>query len=111
MTEKEKEDEYIQVLITIDERSKAREIAEELVEEQLAGCVQIVGPIESTYRWEGSVERSEEYKCIAKSEKKLYAELEKTVKKIHPYENPEIIAVPVVEGSEQYLSWLKKGLR
>ena len=86
------EDEYIQVLITIDEKEKAEEIAEDLVEERLAACVQIAGPIESTYRWEGNVQRTEEYMCIAKSEKNLYAKLERTVKEIHPYEDPEIIA-------------------
>ncbi len=109
--EKMDEDEYIQVLITIDEKEKAEEIAEELIGERLAACVQIVGPIESTYIWEGSVQEAKEYMCIAKSEMDLYAKLERTVKEIHPYENPEIIAVPIVEGSKEYLSWLENGLR
>ncbi len=104
-------DEYIQVLVTVDEKDRAKDIAAELVEEHLAACVQIVGPIESTYRWEDSVQSSEEYMCLAKSKREFYPRLEKRVKDIHPYENPEIVVLPIVEGSDQYLSWLKEGLR
>ncbi len=103
--------EFIQVFITVDEKEKAEEIAERLVEEGLASCVQITGPMESIYRWKGKVERSEEFMCMAKSEKGSYPSLERTVKSIHPYENPEIVSVPLVEGSEEYLSWLREGLR
>ena len=98
-------------MITIYEKEKAEDMAEELVEHRLAGCVQIIGPIESFYSWDDDLQQSEEYLCVAKSEGRLYPELERTVKDIHTYENPEIIVVPVIDGSEGYLSWLKDGLR
>ncbi len=108
---REEDEGFIQVLITIDEKEKAETLAEELVEERLAACVQIAGTIESIYRWKGSVQRSDEYLCMVKTEKRSYETLEKKVKEIHPYENPEIIAFSIDEGSEEYLSWLKGELR
>jgi periplasmic divalent cation tolerance protein len=103
--------EFIQVLTTTASREDAQLIADALVEQRLAGCVQIVGPIYSTFWWRGKIERSEEWFCIIKSEKGLYHDLEHTIKVHHPYEIPEIIAVPMVAGSQPYLQWLGQELR
>ncbi len=98
--------EYIQVLTTTENMEDARKIADALVDKRLAACVQIIGPITSTYRWEGSVQRTEEYLCQIKTRRDRYAELEAALAKLHPYDVPEIIALPIVEGSRDYLAWI-----
>ncbi len=104
-------DQYLQVLTTTATREDAQTIADALVEKRLAGCVQIVGPIVSTFSWQGKIERAEEWLCMIKSEKSLYSRLEQSIKELHTYETPEIIAVPIVAGSQQYLQWLSHELR
>lgn len=99
-------EEYIQVITTTDKKADAEKIAKELVEERLAGCVQVLGPIISTYWWKGQVETTEEWLCLIKSKKELYEKLEKAIKNKHTYEIPEIIAIPVIAGSKGYLEWL-----
>ena len=97
---------YIQVVTTTALREEAERIARELVEARLAACVQIVGPIISTYRWQGKIEAGEEWQCWAKTRGELFARVEEAIRRIHPYEVPEILAVPVVAGSANYLAWL-----
>ena len=103
--------EYIQVFTTTDKREDADKIAEEVVERRLAACAQVVGPITSTYWWKDNVEKAEEWLCFMKSTKELYEELENAISGIHPYEVPEILAVPVVAGIRSYLEWLDQELR
>jgi periplasmic divalent cation tolerance protein len=98
--------EYIQVFTTTEKREDAERIAETLVRKRLAGCVQIMGKLSSTYWWKGEVHKTEEWLCLIKSEKDLYEKLEKTIKKIHPYETPEITALPIISASKEYLAWL-----
>ena len=102
--------EYIQVFTTTEKREDAKKIARRLVENRLAGCIQIVGPIMSTYWWKGNVETAEEWLLLIKSRKDLYEEIEEAIKEIHPYETPEIIATSIVAGSKEYLEWLKNEL-
>ncbi|MCU0849725.1 MAG: divalent-cation tolerance protein CutA [Candidatus Thermoplasmatota archaeon] len=104
-------DEYIQVFTTTEKKEDAEKIAKTLVEKRLAGCIQIIGPIKSTYWWKDDIETSEEWICFIKSKKKLYDELEKAIKEMHPYETPEIIAIPIVAGSKKYLQWLDNELK
>lgn len=104
-------EEYIQVFTTTEKKGDAENIAKVLVEKRLAGCIQIVGPIVSTYWWKDNVETAEEWLCFIKSKKTLYDELEKAIKGIHPYETPEIIAMPIVSGSKDYLGWLSNELK
>jgi periplasmic divalent cation tolerance protein len=99
-------EQYIQVITTTENKEDVERIARNLLEKRLAGCVQIIGPITSTYWWKGNIESASEYLCLIKSKKNLYAKLEKAIKEIHPYETPEIIATPVVSGSKKYLGWL-----
>ena len=102
--------EYLQITTTTGARHDAERIAAELVSRRLAACVQVSGPIASTYRWQGVVETAEEWLCTAKTSRAMFAEIERVVKQLHPYEVPELIATPVVEGSETYLKWLGEQL-
>ena len=103
-------DDYIQVITTVDSEAAAGELAHALVEQRLAGCVQVVGPITSTYRWEGEVETAQEWLCLIKSNGTLYNALEKAIAAVHPYDTPEILALPVSAGSVDYLLWLREAL-
>ena len=102
---------YIQVVTTTERREDADRIARTLVDERLAACVQVVGPISSTYRWQGTIETAQEWQCWAKSRRDLYDEIEQAIRGIHPYEVPEILAVPVLHGSASYLAWLDGEVR
>jgi periplasmic divalent cation tolerance protein len=101
----------IVVMTTTASRDEATKIATALVERQLAACVQIVGPIASVYRWQGRVEQSEEWLCVVKTQQTLYTQLELAIRELHSYDVPEIIGLPVVEGSESYLTWLSQSVR
>lgn len=97
---------YIQVVTTTEREEDARAIARALVEERLAGCVQIIGPITSIYRWQGRIETSREWQCWAKSRREHYEQIQETIRRLHPYEVPEILALDVVAGNPAYLQWL-----
>ena len=99
--------EFIQVISTTDSKENAEKIAKALLELRLAGCVQIVGPINSHYWWKGKIEASQEFLCLIKTKKEIYNEVEETIKKVHKYTVPEIIACPITHGSIDYLNWLK----
>jgi len=100
----------IQVRTTGETKEQAQSIARYLVEEKLAACVQITGATFSTYRWAGKIETAREYLCLIKTRKDLFARVESAIKKLHSYETPEIIAVPIVNGSKEYLKWLDESL-
>lgn len=101
----------IQVVTTVSEPADAKRIAASLVAKQLAACVQISGPVESTYRWKDQVEKSQEWVCRIKTRRELYGEVEQAIRELHSYEEPEIIAIPIVAGSESYLAWLAKSTK
>jgi periplasmic divalent cation tolerance protein len=92
--------------MTAANREEANTIAEMLVEERLAACVQILPEIESVYRWQGEVKRDKEILLLAKTVASRFEELEKKVRAKHSYETPEIVAVSAVDVSEPYLKWL-----
>ena len=85
-------------------------MASALVEERLAACVNRLGPVQSTYRWKGQVERSEEHLLIIKTSEGLFDRLNKRVQELHSYSVPEVIALPIVDGNEGYLKWLEDQL-
>lgn len=95
------------VFITVSNKDEAARIAEALVSERLAACVNIVGQIESVYRWEGKVTRDNEVLMIIKTTDERYDELERRVKELHSYTLPEVIAFRINRGSEDYLNWLR----
>lgn len=97
---------FIEVRTTIDTKEGAQKIAEALVVKRLAACVQVGGPITSTYWWQGKVEVAEEWICSAKTRRGLYEALEQAIREIHTYDEPEIIATLIVTGSSGYLNWL-----
>jgi len=99
---------YIQITTTTETKEQAENIAQHLVEAKLAACVQIVGPITSIYRWKGKVENAQEWLCLIKTRNDLYSKVEAAIKSQHPYETPEIIAVPIVKGSKEYLQWISE---
>lgn len=91
---------------TTETKAEAQAMADDLVGRRLAACVQIVGPIASTYRWKDEVVSSEEFMCIAKTRAELAAEVETAIRSLHSYDNPEIVLTPIVGGSAEYLSWV-----
>ena len=97
---------YIQVLTTTATKSAAQAIATAVVGKRLAACAQVIGPITSIYWWLGRVETAEEWLCVMKSRQDLYEALAQAIRQVHPYEVPEILAVPVVLGSQDYLEWM-----
>lgn len=101
---------YIQIFTTFPRKSDAEKIAKRLINEKLAGCVQVFGPIKSFYRWKGKVNIAREWLCVVKTTAIKYKRVEKAIKKIHSYSTPEIIFVPIVGGDPGYLSWLNKQL-
>ena len=103
--------EYLQVVTTTEKREDAEKIARVLVEARLAACAQLIGPITSTYWWKERIETAEEWLCMMKTDQRLYTEVVGRLKAIHPYETPEIVAMPIVAGSDDYLKWLRQELR
>jgi periplasmic divalent cation tolerance protein len=102
------ERDYCIVLNTCPDASSAEKIARELVERRLAACVNIVPGMRSIYIWKGVCESAEEQLLIIKTTSAAYAALERTILELHPYELPEIIAVPIIAGLPDYLAWINK---
>jgi periplasmic divalent cation tolerance protein len=102
---------YIIIIVTTAGEEEAETIVQRLLEARLIACANIVGPVHSRFRWSGKIEKAEEYLIIMKSRKDLFEKLSETVKTLHSYEVPEILALPVVEGSKAYMDWLGSCLR
>lgn len=98
--------EPIVILMTTPNAEEATRIAELLVDKKLAACVQILPKMQSIYVWKGEVQRDQEVLLLAKTTRANFDRLECEVRAVHSYETPEIIALPIVEGSEPYLKWL-----
>jgi periplasmic divalent cation tolerance protein len=97
----------ILVLVTCKSKAEARRIATALVKKRLAACGNILGvPVSSIYRWKGKIERAKENLLVLKSTRKAFAALEREVTRLHSYDLPEIIAMPVTQGSQKYLAWI-----
>lgn len=95
------------VFVTCPTRGLARKIARAVVQERLAACVNIIlSPVESLYTWKGKLERAREYLLVMKTTAKRLAALENEVKRLHSYNVPEFIVLPIIAGSTEYLSWL-----
>ena len=95
-----------QVSTTLPDRAAAERLAAALVEERWAACGQVVGPVESTYRWQGKVERATEWYCHLKTTLARAPGVAARIRELHPYETPEIIAVAIVDGDPDYLGWI-----
>ena len=101
----------IVVLTTCAEESDAERMARALVDARLAACVNVVPGVRSFYHWKGKTESTEEYLLIVKTSRDLFGALRTEMEKLHPYELPELLALPVIAGAEDYLSWLQSNLR
>ena len=103
--------EPIVVLTTCPDDAVATRLARDLVEAGLAACVSRVGPVHSTFRWQGAIQDEPEVLLVIKTVSARYPELEMRLKSLHPYEVPEIIALPVTAGAADYLAWLQGAVR
>lgn len=93
------------VLVTVPSQQEGEMIAQALVETQMAACVNLM-PVYSIYSWEGEINKDKEWQMVIKTELSLFPSLEQKILQLHSYEVPEIIALPVVAGSEEYLQWI-----
>jgi periplasmic divalent cation tolerance protein len=98
---------YLQVATTIDSAEGAEALARALVDERLAACVQVHGPIRSIYRWDGAVQQSQEWLCTAKTTTERFDALRAAILRLHPYDVPEVVATPIVTGNPEYLTWIR----
>jgi periplasmic divalent cation tolerance protein len=104
-------DAYIIVLVTTATKQEAEKITQHLLDLKLIACSNIVGPVSSIFRWAGKSEKAEEYLTVMKSRRDLFEKLAEAVKALHSYEVPEILALPIVDGSKAYLDWLESCLK
>ncbi|MHC4599142.1 MAG: divalent-cation tolerance protein CutA [Planctomycetota bacterium] len=100
------ETEFVTVFVTSPGRETSLAIASALVEERIAACVNVVPGLVSVYRWEGKVQQDPEELLVAKTRRSLLGNLEERVKALHPYDVPEVVALPILDGSREYLDWL-----
>ncbi|PWT86938.1 MAG: divalent-cation tolerance protein CutA [Proteobacteria bacterium] len=99
------------VLVTCDKLREARRIAGRVVGQKLAACVNLLpGPVESIYRWQGKVEKAREWLLVIKTTQRRLPALEKEVKRLHSYDVPEFIVLPIDSGSKDYLGWLARSV-
>jgi periplasmic divalent cation tolerance protein len=95
------------VTTTLPDKIAAEDLASRVIEERLAACAQVVGPVSSTYRWQGEIRRSTEWFCHLKTTAARLPELTGRIRNLHPYEVPEIIAVAIVDADPDYLRWIQ----
>ena len=99
--------EFVQIFTSVRSKKEAMRISDRLVRSRLAGCAQVLGPVESTFMWNGKVVKEREWICIVKAAAALYEEIEREIISAHSYEVPEIISFRVWKGSDNYLKWLR----
>jgi len=102
---------FIVVLVTTKDQAEAEKISQTLLDERLIACANIVNPVASCFLWQGKIDRAEECLVVMKTRKDLFAELACRVKALHSYEVPEVLALPVVDGSAEYLGWIRSTLK
>ncbi len=98
------------VLVTVPNRRDGQRIARRLVESKLAACVNITSSIQSVYWWQGKVSNDREFLLLIKSSRSLFPKIRDTVRELHRYTTPEIICLPIIDGSEEYLNWIEASL-
>ncbi|MEM3578812.1 MAG: divalent-cation tolerance protein CutA [Candidatus Bathyarchaeia archaeon] len=101
---------YIIVLTTTSSMEEAEKIAQTLLEERLIACANIFGPLYSLFWWQGKIDKAQEHLVLMKTRKDLFAKVSERVKALHSYQIPEIIVLPITEGSKDYLKWLDESL-
>ncbi|MBV8864433.1 MAG: divalent-cation tolerance protein CutA [Acidobacteriaceae bacterium] len=101
---------FLVVFCTCGSEEEALRLAHALVENRLAACVNILPPIQSVYRWKGEVQSAEEYLLLIKTTEERFDALHNTITDLHSYDTPEVIGLPVTDGSEKYLAWLRQSV-
>jgi periplasmic divalent cation tolerance protein len=101
----------IVIMVTAASRAECRKIARHLVGARLAACVNLAPGIESIYRWKGKVTKGAEYLMLIKSTRQLFPEIKAAISKIHSYHTPEIICLPIIDGSRNYLQWVSDSVK
>jgi len=101
----------IQIMVTINNRQQAEELIKALLQDRLIACGQCLPKMSSYYRWQGEMSRDDEYLILLKTQKHHYQAAEQLIKEQHPYEVPEIIAMDIVNGNQDYLTWIKDETR
>ncbi|HUI40739.1 MAG TPA: divalent-cation tolerance protein CutA [Terriglobia bacterium] len=99
------------VLVTAGSLKEARTIARALVEARLAACVNLLPPVESLYHWKGKIEGSRERLLLIKTSREIFPELQAAIRRVHSYATPEIICLPIIDGSRDYLEWLGQSIK
>ncbi|MFH1641116.1 MAG: divalent-cation tolerance protein CutA [Candidatus Omnitrophota bacterium] len=99
---------YIVVFCTAANKKEAERIAQGLIKNKLAACVNIVDKVRSLFWWQGKIDKAEESLLVIKTRKALFGKLTKTIKSLHSYEVPEIIALPIIAGNKKYLEWIRE---
>ncbi|HZT68444.1 MAG TPA: divalent-cation tolerance protein CutA [Terriglobia bacterium] len=99
------------IMVTAASRRECRKIARRLIDEKLAACVNITQPIQSVYRWEGKIEQSKEFLMFIKTNRDLFPQIKAEIALIHSYHTPEIICLPIIDGSPNYLQWISDSVR
>lgn len=102
---------FIQVFVSCESRQQAKTMVDSLLEAHIIACAQILPKIESFYHWQGQIERSEECLLILKSTGAQFPALQQLVNDLHSYDIPEVVAVPIVAGSPDYLKWINEHVK
>jgi periplasmic divalent cation tolerance protein len=98
---------FCQVTTTLPDQAGAERLGATLVQERLAACAQVAGPVSSVYWWQGKMERAGEWYCHLKTTTDKLSKLQRRLRELHPYEVPEMVAVPLVDGDPAYLKWIE----
>ena len=101
---------YTLIMVTASSKEEAEKIATTLLERKLIACANILGPVSSRFWWQGKIDLAEEYMIFMKTKRELFDQVADSVKQLHSYEVPEIIALPIVEGAKPYLEWISSNL-
>ena len=99
------------IMVTASSRRECRKIARRLIDEKLAACVNITQPVQSMYRWEGKVEQSKEFLMLIKTRRDVFPQVMTEISLVHSYHTPEIICLPIIDGSPNYLQWISDSVR
>lgn len=104
-------DRFFIVLTALPTVTKARRLSRLLLQKKLAACVNLLGPAESSFWWEGKLDHAKEYLLLIKTRSNLFPRLQKFIEEIHPYSVPEIVALPIRKGNSAYLSWIQASVK
>ena len=104
-------DSFVVVLTTLPTRAKAREISKLLIQKKLVACVNLLGPAQSFFHWQGKLNQTQEYLLVLKTTARCFSRVRTFLEQNHPYQVPEIISLPIKKGNAPYLNWIRTSVR